>query len=460
MKSKTEKFKVFIVEDDAWYAETLTRFLSLNPDLEVESFGSGEEMLDQLYRNPSVLTLDYSLPGIFGERLLKKILEQKPGLPIIMLSGQENVSLAVKLLREGAYDYIVKDENTEDRLWGLVHHLKDTWQEREKHQEQKANNNEQFELITDIKGSSPAIVRILNLLEKASRTDITVSITGETGTGKELAAKTIHESSSRKKAPFVAVNVSAIPSELMESELFGHEKGSFTGANERRIGKFEEAHKGIIFLDEIGDMGTNMQTKLLRVLQEKEITRVGSNETHKIDCRVIVATHKDLAEEVKNGNFREDLYYRILGLPVEMPPLRDRGKDIILLAEKFLKGFCKRNNMDTMTISGPAKEKLMKYAYPGNVRELKALIELTAVMASESEILAADINFQSGKTARGFLLEEKSLKEYTEDIIRHFLDKHDGNVMLVANKLDIGKSTIYRLLQQDLLTEEKVKVID
>ena len=440
-------FKVFVVEDDAWYAEALQHFLSLNPDLEVDVYSSGEELLDNLYKDPSVITLDYSLPGIDGSRLLSKIVEKKPNIPVIMLSGQEDVSTAVTLLKEGAYDYIVKDEDTQDRLWKLISHIKEDAEKAPAQSIQEPNTDQTFD--TPIKGESGCVKKVLEMMEKAAKTNITVSITGETGTGKELAAKTIHQNSQRNKNAFVAVNVSAIPSELMESELFGHEKGAFTGAANKRIGKFEEANGGTIFLDEIGDMDLNMQAKLLRVLQEREVTPVGSNKVSRIDVRVIVATHKDLAEEVRNGNFREDLYYRLLGLPVVMPPLRDRGNDIVTLATGFAHMFCEKNGLDPIEISKEAISKLKSYAFPGNVRELKALIELSAVMASDGVITPSDINFQSARTANGFLLEEKSLKDYTNEIIQYFLDRHDGNVMAVAKKLDIGKSTIYRMLQEE-----------
>ena len=286
-------------------------------------------------------------------------------------------------------------------------------------------------------------------MEKALATSITVSVTGETGTGKEVAAKCIHYNSDRKDKSFVAVNVAAIPTELIESELFGYEKGAFTGAESSRKGKFEEADGGTLFLDEIGEMDVNMQSKLLRVLQEKEITRIGSNKTKKIDVRLIVATHRDLAERVKEGMFREDLYYRLLGLPINLPPLRERGNDSIILAGHFVKSFCKDNRLEHKTINSEAKKRLKSYAFPGNVRELKAIMELACVMATGPEITEEDITFNTTSNMSDFLLNEKSLKEYTQTIVRHFLDKYDQNVVLVAKKLDIGKSTIYRMLKSE-----------
>jgi transcriptional regulator with PAS, ATPase and Fis domain len=242
--------------------------------------------------------------------------------------------------------------------------------------------------------------------------------------------------------------MAAIPKELIESELFGHEKGSFTGAIGRKIGKFEEADKGTIFLDEIAEADLNLQTKLLRVLQEREVVRVGGNETVKFDTRIIVATNKNLAEEVKKGNFREDLYYRIIGLPIELPPLRDRESDILLLAKYFLDSFCKDNKMQLIHISQQACEKLMKYNYPGNVRELKAIIDLAAVMCNGKEMMDDDIMFNAVKGNDYFITEEKTLRDYDNFIVEHYMKKYDNDIPKVAEKLDIGKSTIYKMIQK------------
>lgn len=284
-------------------------------------------------------------------------------------------------------------------------------------------------------------------MEKAAQSKITVSISGETGTGKEVVAKAIHYNSDRRNKPFVAVNITAIPKDLMESELFGHEKGSFTGAQTRRVGLFEEADKGSIFLDEIGEMDINLQAKLLRVLQEMEVKRVGSNKPVPIDVRVIVATHKNLAEEVKNGNFREDLYYRLLGLPIQLPPLRDRGNDILLIAKHFIDVYCKENKVKKLNLSTKAQNKLLDYPFPGNIRELKAIIELACVMAENGTIEEENILFNSTSSLADLLSQELTMEEYTHRIIKNYLEKYDRNVLLVAKKLDIGKSTIYRLIQ-------------
>ena len=249
----------------------------------------------------------------------------------------------------------------------------------------------------------------------------------------------------------MAVNVTAIPRELIESEMFGYEKGAFTGANARRTGKFEEANKGTLFLDEIADMDLNMQAKLLRALQEEEVIRIGSNQIIKLDVRVIVATNKNLAEEVKKKKFREDLYYRLLGLPIELPPLRERGHDIFLLARFFVDEFCRKNKMNKLTITSGALNKLKKYPWPGNVRELKAIMELAAVMTNSDVIDKEDINFSSSNTLNDILLDEMTLEEYNVLIIKHFLEKYDNKVRVVSKKLGIGKTTLYRMMQNKIL---------
>jgi two-component system, NtrC family, response regulator AtoC len=318
-KTMSKQFSIFIVEDDAFYGSMLEYHLNLNPDYEVSRFETGKSFLDNLYKRPSVITLDYSLPDIDGETILKKIQKDHPEIPVIIVSGQENISTAVQLLKLGAYDYIVKDENTKDRLWNALLKIRETKELKEEITLLREEVREKYEFTNSIKGNSAPLKRVFALMEKAAQSQINVSIYGETGTGKELVAKSIHYNSGRSKKPFVAVNMSAIPRELVESELFGHEKGSFTGAMNRRIGKFEEANGGTLFLDEIGEMDVTIQAKILRALQEQEIVRVGGNSTVKFDARIIVATHRNLAEEVQKGNFREDLYYRLLGLIYNFP---------------------------------------------------------------------------------------------------------------------------------------------
>ena len=447
-----EQFKIFIVEDDPWYGEILGYHLSLNPDHEIHRYLTGKDCLSNLSKKPGLITIDYSLPDMNGVELLKKIKQQNPEIPVIVISGQEDVSTAVDLLKQGASDYFIKDDNTKELVWNAVNRVKDHQSLVKEVEDLKEELGQKYEFDKAIKGNSPSILKIFSLLEKASRTNINVSITGETGTGKEVVAKAIHYNSERKKKPFVAVNMAAIPRELIESELFGHEKGAFTGAQNRKAGKFEEANKGTIFLDEIAELDLSLQSKILRVLQEREVIRVGGNEKVALDVRIIVATHKNLADEVKKGTFREDLFYRIMGLPVNLPPLRERGNDILLLAKYFLDEFTKANKLGSISISPEAKEKFMKYPYPGNVRELKAVIDLSAVMCDGKQIEPADIYFASSNSNEISVSEEKTMKEYTSDIIIHFLRKYDNNVIKVADKLDIGKSTIYKMIQNKEIT--------
>jgi DNA-binding NtrC family response regulator len=442
-------FKIFIVEDDKWYGELLHHHLSLNPEYEIEIFDSGNDLLKNLYKKPSVITLDYSLPDIKGAVLLKRIKEHHPDIPVVMISGQEDISTAITLLKEGAYDYIVKNEETKDRLWRTMKNIRDSLALRNENIQLKQELIKKYEISSTIIGNSPSIRQIFMLIEKASNTNITVSVTGETGTGKELVARAVHYNSPRSKFPFVAINVGAVPRDLIESELFGHEKGSFTGANTRRIGKFEEANKGTIFLDEICELDLNLQSKLLRVLQEKEITRIGSNTPLKIDSRVIVATHRNLAEETRLGNFREDLYYRLLGLPIKLPPLRERGNDILLLTKYFADAFSIENNTPIVSFTTAAQRKLLEYSWPGNVRQLKAIVELAITMSNEPVIDADDIAFDDIRTVSNFFSDELSLDDYIYKIINYYLERNDQNVVETANLLKIGKSTIYRMFKRN-----------
>jgi len=440
--------KIFVVEDDPAYTKFLKYVLGLNPDYEVEFYTTGKDCVENLYKNPAIITLDYSLPDAAGEKVLGQIRSHDPNINVIIVSAQEKIHTAVELLKSGAYDYISKDHETKERLLNSINNARNKSSLIKEIDHLKKEISEKYEFEKSIIGTSPAIRRTFSLLEKAVQTNISVSISGETGTGKELVAKAIHYNSKRKNKPFVAVNIAAIPRDLIESELFGHEKGAFTGALTRRIGKFEEAEGGSIFLDEIGEMDPNLQAKLLRVLQEREVTRIGGNAVIKLDVRIIAATHKDLAEEVKSGKFREDLYYRLLGLPIHLPPLRERGNDVILVAKHFLDQFANDNQMRKFKITQEAQEKLLQYPFPGNIRELKSIIELSAVMAEDQEIRAQDISFNSTARMESFLYQEMTMNEFMFRIIRHFLNKYDNNVLEVARKLDIGKSSLYRYLKE------------
>ena len=438
---------IFIVEDNEIYAKTLHYQLSVNPEHQVEVFSSGKEFLENINKRPDLITLDYRLPDMNGIEILRRVQKEIPGTPVIVISGQEDVDTAVGLLKEGIYDYIVKNENTKDRIWNALQHVKEKMELTDEIERLREEVNTKYD-FSNIKGNSEEIKKVLKLVEKATKTNIIVSISGDTGTGKEQVAKAIHYNSNLRKRPFVAVNMAAIPTELIESELFGYEKGAFTGADTRKLGRFEEADGGTLFLDEIGELELSLQSKLLRVLQEKEVTRLGSNKPKKVNARIIVATNKNLKEEVNKGVFREDLYFRLLGFPIELPPLKARGNDVLILTKYFAEAFCKENNLKKVSISKSAQSRLKKYNWPGNVRELKALVELAVVLCDDHIIEAEHLNFQDAQSMQYIQSDKKTLKQYVREIILHHLELNDQNVMKVAEELDIGKSTVYRELKK------------
>ncbi len=446
----TEKpFKIFVVEDSEWYNRLLVHTLSLNPDYEIKSFYNGKDLLNCLFESPDIITLDYRLPDLTGLEVLKRIREENNDVQVILISEQDDIDTVVNLLKLGAYDYIAKSDDIKDRLLNTVKNIRDGIGLKREISTLRREVQKKYSFRQSILGESPAIKAVYELIDKALATNITVIISGETGTGKELVAKAIHYNSKRKDKSFVTVNVAAIPSELIESELFGHEKGSFTGAAFRRIGRFEEADGGTLFLDEIGEMELNLQAKLLRVLQEKEIVRIGSNKPVKTDCRIVVATNKNLKEEVKKGNFREDLYYRLLGLPIELPPLRDRANDVLILAQYFIGIFCNENSIPLKKLSVLSQKKLMNYPFPGNVRELKSVIELAVTLSEKDEIEPFDLVVDIGDPLSAVANDVLTLREYQMKIIKASLMKNNNNIRLVADKLDIGISTIYRILKEE-----------
>jgi len=380
--------RIFVVEDNEFFATLIKQKLEMNDQNEVTLFFNGDDFRKGLHLNPDIVVLDYNLPNDNGIDLLKEIKNFNDDIRTILLSGQEKVDIVIEAFENGAEEYIKKDDNALTMLDLKV----------QKHSS-NVNLRKEVDVLRDqiidrnrydrIIGESPAILKVLRLIQKVEKTNMLALITGESGTGKELVASAIHYNSARKNRPFVAVNVAAIPEDLIESELFGHERGAFTGADSKRIGKFEEANEGTIFLDEIGEMDVHMQTKLLRVLQESKITRLGSNKEIPLNVRVIAATNKNLAQRVKDGKMREDLYYRLQGFLIHLPPLRDRGNDILLLAKNMLKQFCDSNRMPVKTFSSDSLKDMMKHPWSGNVRELKAFIE-RAVLISDGEVIETE----------------------------------------------------------------------
>lgn len=441
-------FTIFVVEDDDWYRKLLHHNLTLNPDFHVEVFQDGESFLQQLKEKPNVVTLDYKLPDYNGEDLLKKVKAYDPDIEVLIISEQNEIETAVKLLKAGAYDYITKTEDIRDRLLNVIQHIRKNTSLQSKIETLQSEVEKKYDFQTSIIGQSAPMKKVFQMMEKATTNNISVIVTGETGTGKEMVAKSIHYNSNQRKKTFVAVNMSAIPKELAESELFGHEKGAFTGASSRHTGKFEQANGGTLFLDEIGEMEPHLQAKLLRALQEKEVIRVGGTEAIKVNCRIIAATHRNLLDEMKKGNFREDLYYRLYGLPIDLPPLRDRDKDVIILARYFMEEFCKENGMNQKSFTRDALQKLMTYQFPGNIRELKSIVELSIVMCDKPEVDADDISFTQSDPVTDIFDEHLTMKEYELRIVKMYLKNHNDDIKKVAELLDIGQSTIYRMLKE------------
>lgn len=444
-----EPLKIFVVEDNDWYNRLLVHTLSLNPDYQVVSFFNGKDFLDHLHECPDIVSLDYRLPDMTGTDLLKRIKSDYPNIQVILISEQEDINTVVELLKLGAKDYIIKSNDIRDRLLNTVQNIRQEMGLMNEISKLRKEVQKKYNFKSSIQGESQQMGVVFEMIEKARNTNINVSIYGETGTGKELVAKAIHYNSKRKDKSFVAINVAAFPADLMESELFGHEKGAFTGASYRRIGKFEEADGGTLFLDEIAEMDPALQVKVLRALQEKEIVRVGSNQVIKTDCRIIVATNKILKEEVKKGKFREDLYYRLLGLPIELPPLRERGNDTLILAKHFMETFSRENGLVIKKLSGSAQKKLLQYNFPGNIRELKSIIELAITLSDHDEIQPSDLILDSDRQFSNATPEgDLTLRDYELKIINAYLKKYNNDIRLVAQKLDIGVSTIYRLLKE------------
>jgi two-component system, NtrC family, response regulator AtoC len=445
--------EIIVIEDDPVFARMLRHRLTMDPDYDVQICQSGKDALTLISTSTHAVTLDINLPDYSGLELMRKLKQKFADLPILVISGQEDLNLAIEIFREGAYDYIYKDDHVMERLWQSIHNAT---HQTEIKQELKVLRDEvadKYNIQQEIKGASQEMQRVFSLIEKTLQTSINVLITGETGTGKELVARAIHFNSNRKTKPFVAVNVAAIPKELIESELFGHEKGAFTGAINSRMGLLEEAKGGTLFLDEIGEMELSMQAKLLRVLQEMQVTRVGSNKAIPLEFRLIVATHRNLREEIKLERFREDLYYRMLGVTIELPPLRSRGKDILVLAHYFLHQFAKNNKLKPKELSSAAKKALLQYPFPGNVRELKAMMDTGFVLSDSDIIDSHDIPFSNDPELQMNYNPDMTLEEYTLGIIQQKLIRCKYNVQETANQLDIGKSTIYRFIKEGKIVQ-------
>lgn len=443
-----KKFKIFIVEDDLWYSQVLEYYLSKDADYEIIRFTTAKECLDNVYQMPHLITLDYNLPDANGLQVLKKIKSINQDIPVVVISAQESVDITSAVLEAGAVDYFIKDENTRELLLNSINRIKENYHLKLELEQLKEELGNKYDIDKIILGESPAIKKLYGQIEKAIKSNINISLSGETGTGKGLLAKVIHYNSDRSKFPFITVDISSIPKNMIDIELFGFETSSIQGQATGSIGKLEQAENGTIVLNGISELDMNVQSKLLQVLQEKVYSRLGGTANLNCNVRIITSSDKDLAEEVRNKRFREDLFYALMGMPIILPSLRNRENDVIILAKHFLKEYCDHNQIDEKVLGIAACEKLLSYHFPGNIHELKAIIQLAAVMSNGKEILSSDISFNAVSNEANLFKEEKTLKEYTNNIILTFLKKYDGNVLRVAEILDIGKSTIYKMIQE------------
>ena len=383
------KFKILIIDDEKNIREGLATALEMDGYNTVVA-ENGEKGLECVNKGDIDLVItDLRMPGISGEEVLQKITSEIPGLPVIVLTGHGSIDSAVSAMHSGAYDFLTKPLNLEHLSLVVKRALKNReLQIQNKQLQEEISKSKPFESII---GKSAEMQKIYQMIQKVAGSKASVLITGESGVGKELVAHAIHNLSPRKNNPLVIVNCSALSESLLESELFGHEKGAFTGAAARKRGRFELANGGTIFLDEIGEINQSIQVKILRVLQDKRFERVGGEETLEVDVRVIAATNRDLEEEIKKGNFREDLFYRLNVVHIHVPPLRDRKDDIPLLINEFMQEFAKENGKDIKNIDNHARAALYKYSWPGNIRQLKNCMESAVVMCSSDTITLNDL---------------------------------------------------------------------
>lgn len=454
---------IWIVDDDAAIRELLS-FIVTEAGYGVDAFSSGEEVLSHSAQPPAALLLDLMMPGVDGVAVLKEVNRRFPKLPIIMITADNDIQRAVEVTKLGAYDYLVKPVDKERLLTTLDRALSHGNLEKEV-ERLKGELSDRYHL-RNIVGSSAAMRKVYDQVEKVLESEITVFIAGESGTGKELVAKAIHYASLRSDGPFIDVNCAAIPEGLQESELFGHEKGAFTGALATHPGKFEQASGGTIFLDEVGEMSPSAQARLLRVLQERVLQRVGGTETIDLDVRVISASNRDLAKMVEEGTFRQDLFYRLVVFPITLPPLRDRREDIPLLVEHFLDKYARDAGRKVTRVEPRAMEALASHGWPGNVRELENVVHRTLLVVAGLELTLDDLppNIIAGdnpQVAPGTAVEvtskdgPKSLEDLEREAIIAAMETNQGNLSDVARQLGIGRSTLYRKLEQYGLRDKK-----
>ena len=435
-----KKAKILVVDDEAVIRVSLHEWLT-DAGYQVFTAENGSQALEIIQKEElRIVIADLVMPGMDGIELMKKSKELSPNIEVVIITAYGSIPTAITAMREGAYDYIEKPfcpERVELLIEKLVEHQELIEENLSLHQ--KLDDRHRFENII---AKSSRMQQVVEVIKVVAKSNATVLITGETGTGKELVARAIYSQSHRCGKPFVAVSCAALPESLLESELFGHEKGSFTGAYTQKKGKFEVANRGTLFLDEIGEMSANIQVHLLRVLEEKEFTRVGGNEPIKVDVRVISATNRDAKEIVGNGQFREDLYYRLNVVNIELPPLKERREDIPLLAQHFLKKFALENQKEIAGFSPEATDFLLRYEWPGNVRELENAIERAVILTQNPFIEVADLPQQNLAPARLISL-ERNLKQIEKNHIQNVLTETGGNYTEAARILGISRMTLY-----------------
>ena len=444
---------ILIVDDDARIRNALTDLLS-EEGYAVESCGSGEEALSRSDLNTwDVFLFDVMLPGMDGLELLETIRQQAARSTVLMMSGHSRIATAIQATRLGAHNFFEKPINPEKLLLELRH-----LSEQMDLKRQVASLQKRVSSLDELIGESKPMRRLKALIAKAAPSEGRVLISGENGTGKELVARAIHAGSSRNEKPFLSLNCAAIPKELVESELFGHEKGAFTGAVAKKSGKFENAHSGILFLDEIGDMSLDVQAKLLRVLQENEAVRVGGNSPYAFDVRVIAATNKNLQKEIAQGRFRDDLFYRLNVIPIQVAPLRERKADIPLLAGYFLQWFGERTGKARKQFDRDAMHLLRSYAWPGNVRELKNFIERLIILHEGETIIQSDVqdllpkqdillpdSRHSKKANQSF---RDQVQQFENELLLRVHQETNGNISEMARRLRMDRSNLHRKLRQ------------
>ena len=450
------KFNILIIDDEKNIREGLGAALEMD-GYTVFLAADGKQGLEILERGDTDLVItDLKMPEVSGEEILAKVTGETPGIPVIVLTGHGTIDSAVDAMRKGAYDFLTKPVNL-DRLSLLVKRAL----ERREISLQNSVYRKEIEGKTTFEnmiGKSHEIQKVFDLVKKVAPSKASVLITGESGVGKEMIANALHNLSPRKDKPFIKVHCAALSDSLLESELFGHEKGAFTGAIAMKRGRFELAHEGTIFLDEIGEISQNVQVKLLRVIQERKFERVGGEETLDVDVRIIAATNRNLEEEIKKGNFREDLYYRLNVVNINVPPLRERKDDIPIMVNNFIRKFSKENNKNITTVDTKAKNALYSYDWPGNIRELRNCIEGAVVIAEGSTLRLEDLPPAVRKSQENSSISIPAgtdMDTAEKIIIRETLLFCHGNKSKTAQVLGIGRKTLHRkLLEMNLVSED------